>query len=156
MQLGKQEIQLGTGKWSTIASMNRRSAALLPLLLSIGAHAADVPQGKFQCRRFPLDGISGYANPVAYLWLQPNGGYELLDLTITTGKTSGHYTYDAKKHEIDWTDGELSKYVGHYVPKIQGTALIRLNTRKDPAGRIDGTMPCIRVRDDDGTKSNKQ
>lgn len=125
--------------------MNSRIATLLLVLISLRLCAAQTPQGKFQCRRFPLDAISSYPTPVAYIWLRADRAYDLLDLTTTKGKSSGHFVYDENKQEIDWTTGNLSKYVGHYIPNMQGVALIRLNTKKDPEGQIDGTMPCVRV-----------
>lgn len=107
---------------------------------------AGTPIGKFQCRRYPpQENTSPYGDPVAYIWLRPNDAYEFLDLTTTTGKTSGQFVYESKKHEVDWTTGDLSKYIGHYAQHIAGTSGIRLNTKEDPRGRVDGTMWCVRV-----------
>ena len=117
--------------------------AILTLTLPAFAGA---PNGKFQCRRYPPQyNTSPYGDPVAYIWLRPDGIYELLDLTTTKGKTLGHYLYDSKKHEIDWTTGDLDKYVGHYATRIAGSNAVRLNTKKDPEGHVDGTMWCVRV-----------
>ena len=128
-----------------MACMNRWLSTLLVLFVSLSAWAAE-PQGKFQCRRYPPQtDTSPYGDPVAYIWLHSKGIYELLDLTTTKGKTSGRYSYDPKKQEIEWMTGDLSKYVGHYIPNIQGAAAIRLNTKKDPEGRVDGTLPCVRI-----------
>ena len=87
----------------------------------------------------------GYSQPVAYIWVHPNGTYEVLDLTTTRGKTSGKFTYDQKNEFIDWTSGDLSKLIGHYFSSVSGQTAIMLNTKKDPEGRMDGTLPCIRI-----------
>ena len=116
--------------------------------LSLTASAA-TPVGRYQCRRYPPQGgASPYGDPVAYIWLRANGAYDFLDLTITRGKISGQYAYDKKKHEVDWTTGDLDKYVGHYTHNVSGTDAVRLNTRKDPAGNVDGTLWCLRVPND--------
>lgn len=113
--------------------------------LALPAFAA-APKGKFQCRRYPpQNNTSPYGDPVAYIWVRPSGAYDLLDLTTTKGKTWGQYAYDSKKHEIDWTTGDLDKYIGHYARHIAGTDAVRLNTKNDPEGRVDGTMWCVRV-----------
>jgi len=127
------ELKLEISRWVIIVVLMTTTAS------------AQSPQGKFQCRRFPQDAESSAVRPVAYLWIRPNGDYELLDLTTTRGKTSGHYVYDSKEEQIDWTTGVWSKLIGHYVPHIAGTSLIRVNTKKDPDGQIDGTMPCVRI-----------
>jgi len=111
--------------------------------------SAATPLGKFQCRRYPPQGgASPYGDPVAYIWLEPNGAYDFLDLTMTKGKTSGQYVYGKKKHEIDWTTGDLDKYIGHYTRNVSGTDAVRLNTKTDPAGHVDGTLWCLRVPTD--------
>ena len=110
---------------------------------------AGTPTGKFQCRRYPpQSATSPYGDPVAYIWLRPHGEYDLLDLTTTKGKVSGQYVYDKKKHEIDWTTGDLGQYIGHYAPYLEGTKAVRLNTKKDPEGHVDGTLWCVRVPND--------
>ena len=121
-------------------------SGLLLLLCALSAGATDGPRGKFQCRRYPAqESTSPYGDPVAYIWFHPHGVYELLDLTTTRGKVSGRYAYDRDKREIDWTSGDLSRYIGHELPEVQGIESIRLNTRKDPEGRVDGTLRCLRV-----------
>ena len=42
------------------------------------------------------------------------------------GKTSGNYGFDRKNQLIDWSSGDLSKLVGHYLPDISGAAVIML------------------------------
>lgn len=104
--------------------------AVSVLALASLAVSAATPTGKVQCRRYQSQGgASPYGDPVAYIWLRPNGAYDLLDLTITKGKTSGQYIYDKKKHEIDWTSGDLDKYVGHYARNVSGSDAVRLNSR---------------------------
>ena len=122
--------------------------SMVLMTLSIAASAA-TPLGKYQCRRYPPQGgASPYGDPVGYIWLRANGAYDFLDLTITKGKTSGQYTYDKKKHQIDWTTGDLDKYVGHYARNVSGTDAVRLNTKTDPGGNVDGTLWCLRVPND--------
>ena len=123
----------------------RTSSAILwsLLLAAASAGAADAPLGKFQCRRYRTP--QGYAEPVAYLWIHPNGTYDVLDLTTTRGKVSGQYFFDRKKQQFDWVTGDWTKFVGHYFPRIEGTAVIKVTSKKDPEGRVDGTMPCVRV-----------
>jgi hypothetical protein len=126
----------------------------LSLLLALGltaplAAAESAPLGKFQCRHYE-NGGSGIADPVAYLWLLPNGKYEVLDLTTTQGKTSGHYRYDGSQQLIDWTTGDWAHFVGHYIPHGAGAAAITVNTRKDPLGHVDGTLPCVQVPEKQG------
>lgn len=129
-------------------SLKSRRGILALAILSLPAFAA-TPTGKFQCRRYPPQtGTSPYGDPVAYIWLRPHGEYDLLDLTTTKGKVSGQYVYDKTKHEIDWTTGDRAQYVGHYEPYIEGTKALRLNTKKDPNGRVDGTLWCVRVPND--------
>jgi hypothetical protein len=126
----------------------RSASTLFVLFISASLFAAGSPQGKFQCRRYPPRiQTSPYPTPVAYIRLESNNTYELLDLTTTKGKTSGQFVYDHKKKEIDWITGDLNKYVGPYIQKIEGTSAIKLNTKKDPEGRVDGTMLCVRVPD---------
>lgn len=103
---------------------------------------AQEPIGEFQCRHQAVSDGSAYPQPVAYLWLWADEHYELLDLTTTKGKTSGRYSYDSGKREIDWKSGDLSKLAGHYLP---AASLVMLNTKKDPGGPVDGTLPCIRI-----------
>lgn len=117
-------------------------------VLSLPVFAA-TPKGKFQCRRYPPQtSTSPYGDPVAYIWLRPHGEYDLLDLTTTKGKVSGQYVYDKKKHEIDWTTGDLGQYIGHYAPYLEATKAVRLNTKKDPEGHVDGTMWCVHMPND--------
>jgi hypothetical protein len=121
-------------------------SALLFLLVFLAPCLAQNPIGKFQCRQFPgFDGT--YSQPVAYIWVYPNGTYEVLDFTIKKGKTSGNYVFDRKNQLIDWSSGDLSKLVGHYLPDVSGAAVIILNTRKDSDGHVDGALPCIRIAD---------
>lgn len=117
---------------------------LAAVLGTATASAETPPEGKFQCRHYQ-DGGSGVADPVAYLWLRPNGTYDVLDLTTSRGKTYGRYRYDGRKQQIDWTTGDWAKFIGHYLPHINGAAAIAVDTRKDPQGRVDGTMPCVQV-----------
>jgi hypothetical protein len=126
-----------------ISSTIQWSLLCLVLLIATMASAADAPSGKFQCRRYPAP--QGYAEPVAYLWIHPNGTYDLLDLTTTRGKTSGRYSYDRKKQQIDWTTGDWTNFIGRYYPRIEGVPVITVNTKKDPEGHVDGTLPCVRV-----------
>jgi len=133
---------------SSIFRLRSGLAIAVLAALSLPAAAA-TPIGKYQCRRYPPQGgASPYGDPVAYIWLRANGAYDFLDLSITKGKTSGQYVYDKKKHEVDWRTGDLDKYFGHYTRNVSGTDAIRLNTKKDPAGHVDGTLWCLRVRSD--------
>lgn len=43
------------------------------------------------------------------------------------------------------TTGDWSKLIGHYLPRVEGTAAIAVNTKKDPEGHVDGTMPRVRI-----------
>lgn len=126
----------------------RRFGVLFFLFLALPMWAAQVPRGKFQCRRYPTAvDTSPYGDPVALIWFHPNGVYDFLDLSTTKGKTSGHYAYRPHQHEIDWMTGDLSKYVGHDIPEAQkhGITAIRLNTKADPDGKVDGTLRCFQV-----------
>ncbi|HET9741385.1 MAG TPA: hypothetical protein VFQ00_01435 [Terriglobales bacterium] len=125
-----------------VRSFPFRVCFVLPLLVIAISAVAQEPAGEFQCRHQAVSDGSAYPQPVAYLWLHADGHYELLDLTTTKGKTSGHYSYDLANHEIDWKSGDLSKLAGHYLPTA---SLTMLNTKKDPAGHVDGTLPCVRI-----------
>lgn len=107
---------------------------------------AQAPTGHYQCRDWERQPTV----LLAFLVLQGDGTYEatdrIEDLTANRPTTTGRYTYDESKQQIDWTSGQWRNRLGLYMPKVKGTDFIVIHTKRDPEGKLDGTLRCARTQ----------
>jgi hypothetical protein len=67
------------------------------------------------------------------------------DLQANRATTSGKYNYEPSKQQIDWISGQWSNRLGLYVPNVKGTDFIVVHTKREPEGKLDGTLRCTRT-----------
>lgn len=106
---------------------------------------AQPPTGHYQCREWERQPTI----LLAVVVLHGDGTYEatdrMKDLQANRPTTTGRYTYDESKQQIDWTSGHWRNRLGLYMPKVKGTDFIVIHTKRDPEGKLDGTMRCART-----------
>ena len=110
-----------------------------------GQEATWSPVGQFQCR----DWESEPTTLLAVFKLKGDGSYEAIDklddLKAHRLTTTGRYTYDADKQQIDWTSGGWKDRIGTYMPHVKGTDFVVVHTKRDPENKVDGTLRCART-----------
>ena len=114
----------------------------------ISAGHAQGPKGEFLCQQQQSGGPamgSGYYTTVAHMQLNPDGSFSAKDVTTSVPEVHGHFTYDAKAKTLQWDSGIWKTLLGHYIPNFSPTPVFLVTTKKDPAGRVDGTFRCVRV-----------
>jgi len=103
------------------------------------------PVGEFQCR----DWNSQPTVLQAVFTLHEDGTYEATDrtddLNSSRPSTAGRYSYDKSSQRIDWTSGKWRDRFGIYTPNVSGSDFIIIHTKKDPEGKVDGGVRCIRT-----------
>lgn len=109
------------------------------------AQTAQSPTGHYQCR----DWEKQPTTLLAVLVLHGDRTYEAIDrmkdLQANRPTTTGRYNYERSKQQIDWTSGQWSNRLGLYVPNVKGTDFIVVHTKRDPEGKLDGTLRCART-----------
>ena len=122
---------------------NLRFCLLSVLFLALSARAyAKGPHGDFVCRQYSV--WYEFTN-VASMHLSDDGTFSAKDLTTNTPEVQGKFTFDTKTKAITWSSGIWATLLGHYVPDVSGTSLLLVTTKKDPEGKINGALRCIRV-----------
>jgi hypothetical protein len=118
----------------------------LALFASAATLHAQSPTGQFECRNWDLQPTV----LLAAFSLNADGSYQatdnVADLTAHRPSATGHYNYDPSKKQIDFTSGAWNNRVGTYMPQVKGTDFVVIHTRRDPEGKIDGTLRCARTR----------
>ena len=113
--------------------------------VATGQETVQPPVGQFECR----DWESTPTVLLAVLVLHGDGSYEATnrvdDLNAHRPTTTGRYTYDVEKQQIDWTSGGWKNRIGTYMPHVKGTDFVVIHTKRDPEGKIDGTFRCART-----------
>jgi len=106
---------------------------------------AQQPTGHYQCR----DWEKQPTTLLAVLVLHRDGTYEAIDtmkdLQANQPTTSGRYSYERSNQQIDWTSGQWSNRLGLYMPNVKGADFIVVHTKRDPEGKLDGTLRCART-----------
>jgi len=112
---------------------------------TLKAQTAQSPTGHYQCR----DWEKQPTTLLAVLVLHGDRTYEAIDrmkdLQANRPTTTGRYNYERSKQQIDWSSGQWSNRLGLYVPNVKGTDFIVVHTKKDPEGKLDGTLRCART-----------
>jgi hypothetical protein len=113
-------------------------------LTSVPLHAQS-PAGQFECRNWEVQPTV----LLAALTLNSDGSYQAIDntadLTANRPSATGHYTYHPNKKQIDFTSGAWNNRLGTYMPQVKGTDFVVIHTRRDPEGKVDGTLRCART-----------
>jgi hypothetical protein len=124
---------------------NFLTRAAMTLFLSGAALHAQSPTGQFECRNWEVQPTV----LLAALTLNSDGSYQAIDnvadLTANRPSASGHYTYHPNKKQIDFTSGAWNNRLGTYMPQVKGTDFVVIHTRRDPEGKVDGTLRCART-----------
>lgn len=100
------------------------------------------PAGHYQCRDWERQPTT----LLAVLVLHRDGTYEatdtIKDLQANRATTTGRYNFDESKQQVDWTSGEWRNRLGLYMPRVKGTDFVVIHTKRDPEGKLDGTLRC--------------
>jgi len=120
-------------------------AILAPFLSAAPLHAQSLT-GRFECRNWEIQPTV----LLAAFSLNADGSYQAIDnvadLTANRPSTTGRYTFDSNKKQIDFTSGAWNNRLGTYMPQVKGVDFIVIHTRRDPEGKVDGTFRCARTR----------
>src|SRR5579859_995520 len=114
------------------------------LAFSASAHAQG-PHGDFVCQQYAVWYATDAFTNVATIHLGNDGSYSAKDLTAQMPDVHGKFVYDAKAKTVTWDAGIWATLLGHYVPSVSGTSLLLVTTRKDPEGKVNGTLRCLKV-----------
>jgi len=116
--------------------------ALFPIPAPLHAQS---PAGQFQCRNWEIQPTV----LLAVLTLNADSSYQAIDnvadLTAHRASATGHFAFDPNKKQIDFTSGGWNNRLGTYMPQVKGTDFVVIHTRRDPEGKIDGTLRCART-----------
>jgi hypothetical protein len=120
------------------------ASLIVALFLSATPLHAQFPAGQFECRDWDVQPTVLQAA----LTLNSDGSYQAIDnmadLTANRPSAKGHYTYHPHRKQIDFTSGGWNNRLGTYMPQVKGTDFVVIHTRRDPEGKIDGTLRCAR------------
>jgi hypothetical protein len=104
------------------------------------------PAGEYQCRNWDSQ---PYTTLQATFTLHGDGKYEATDqtndLNSNRPSTTGRYTYDKSNQRIDWISGKWQDRFGSYMPHVKGDDFIVIHTKRDPEGKGDGGLRCVRT-----------
>jgi hypothetical protein len=124
---------------------NLRFCLFISLVAFSASAYAQNPHGAFVCRQYSVWAATDPFTNVATMHLARDGSYSAKDLTAHTPDVHGKFVYDAKAKIVTWDSGIWATLLGHYVPNVSGTSLLLVTTKKDPDGKINGTLRCLRV-----------
>lgn len=122
-----------------------RFFVFISILFAFGATAfAQSPHGDFVCRQYSVWAATDAFTNVATMHLAGDGNYSAKDLTTHTPEVHGKFGYNAKAKTVTWYSGIWATLLGRFVHDASGASLLAVTTRKDPDGKINGTLRCLR------------
>lgn len=112
--------------------------------LSARAYAKG-PHGDFVCRQYSVWAATDAFTNVATMHLASDGSYSAKDLTTQTQEVHGKFAYDSRAKTVTWDSGIWATLLGHFLQDSSGASLLAVTTKKDPDGKINGTLRCLKV-----------